>query len=194
MDRLEATNTELWGLYNVLRSSYLNVLYYGSRATTWSNWNLGFQIVASLGSLSAVGAFLAAGTELATGYEVRWKLAASLVGLISAVCAALPVAMGHAEKISRFERLHFAYSELFQLTQRTIMDVRREGLLTQEQLGTAKLLADLYSRLGQQDDPDFKDELRDKYEKEVREKYTPDSLWYASEHGNQTTPAPASQA
>lgn len=185
MDEIRATNTELWGLYNVLRSSYLNVLYYGARATTWSKWNTALQVVASIGSLGAVGSFLEGS-----------KIIASMIGMAAAVCAALPVAMGHADKISRYERLHFAYCELFQLTQRTVMDVRREGLLTQEQLGTSKLLSDLYSRLGQQDDPDFKSTLRDDCEKAVRVKYPPDSLWYASEHGNEATPsiAPAVQA
>lgn len=184
-DQIESTNIELWGLYNVLRSAYLNVLYYGTRAALWSRWNLWLQIGASLGSLGAVSGFIAAGTELAVGHEIYWKIGSALIGVISAICAALPAVVGHAEKINRFERLHFAYCELFQLTQRLSMDIRREGIITQEQTGAAKLLGDLYSRLGQLDDSDYKDELKDKCEKKVRDKYPTDSLWYASEHGNQ---------
>jgi hypothetical protein len=30
----KATNLELWRLYNIQRSAYLNVLYYGKRAAT----------------------------------------------------------------------------------------------------------------------------------------------------------------
>ena len=121
-------------------------------------------------------------------------LVTALVGVVSALCAAIPAIAGHTEKINRFERLHFAYCELFQLAQLVIMDMRREGIVTSEQRGAAKLLQDLYSRLGQQDDPDHKDKLRDKYEKVVREKYPTDSLWYASENGNQTASAPTLQA
>ena len=152
------------------------------------------QIGASIGSLGAVTGFIAAGTELAKGHELYWKLGAGLIGVVSAVCAALPPIIGHADRINRFERLHFAYCELFHLAKLVTMDVRREGIITSEQRGAAKLLEDLYSRLGQQDDPDHKDKLRDRYEKVVREKYPEESLWYASEDGNQATPAGALQA
>jgi hypothetical protein len=192
-NQVESTNIELWGLYNVLRSSCLNIYYYGARSVTWSRWNLWLQVGASLGSLGAVSGFIAAGTELAGAHQIYWKLGASFVGVISAICAALPAIMGHAEKINRFERLHFAYCELFQLAQRTIMDIRRESVVTQEQVGGAKMLADLYSRLGQLDDPDYKIRLKDQCEKKVREKYPPDSLWYATENGNQTAESPALQ-
>ena len=185
-DKIEATNIELWAVYNVLRSAYLNVLYQGARAVTWSRWNLWLQIGASLGSLGAVSVFIAAGSELARGHEVWWKLLAAAIGVISAVSAALPAIMGHAEKINRFERLHFAYCELFQLAQRMTLDIRREGTVTQEQMGASKILVDMYSRLGQLDDPDLKAKLRDECERQVREKYPVGSLWYASGDGNQT--------
>ena len=189
MDRTEATNIELWGLYNVLRSSYLNVLYYGARATFWSRWNLWLQVVASIGSLGAVGVFLAAGTEAAHPHEIGWKIVAALIGMVSASSAAIPVAMGHAGKINSFERLHFAYCELFQLTQKAVMDIRRKGLVSDEQRSAAKLLEDLYSRLGQHDDPDHKDKLHDRCIAAVNAKYPKDSLWYASGDGNQETVA-----
>src|ERR1700722_11585570 len=106
-NQIESTNVELWGLYNVLRSSYLNVLYYGSRSVTWSQWNLWLQIGAALGSLGAVSGFMTAGSDLAKGHEGYWKFGSAVVGVISALSAVLPAIMGHAEKINRCERLHF---------------------------------------------------------------------------------------
>jgi hypothetical protein len=173
----KATNLELWGLYNIQRSSYLNVLYYGKRAATWTKWNLWLQIGASIGSLGAVTGFLTLGD---THYG---KWISAFVGAASAVCAALPAIMGHSEKVNKFEKLHFAYCELYHLTMRATLDIRRSGSLTPEQLGVAKLLNDLYSRLGQQDDPDRKDALARECEKKVRDKFPEDSLWYATENG-----------
>lgn len=175
----KATNLELWGLYNVQRSAYLNVLYYGKRAATWAKANLFLQIIASIGSLGAVTGFLTLGD---TG---RGKWISAFVGAASAVCAALPAIMGHAEKVNKFEKLHFAYSELFQLAMRASLDIRRSGSLTAEQLGSAKLLNDLYSRLGQQDDPDRKDKLARECEARVRTKFSEEDLWYATENGRQ---------
>lgn len=181
-DRVEATNIELWGLYNIERNSYLNMLYYGDRATFWSNWNTYLQLGAALGSLGAVGGLLALGSSGPAGQlEWGWKLAAALVGLASGVCGTLPTILGLSDKINRFQRLHFAYCQLFHLAKQGSMDIRREGYVTVEQVGMGKTLSDIYSRFGQSDAPDLKDKLRDKYELETREKYPPDSLWYASE-------------
>lgn len=186
-DQIKTTDIELWGMYNVLRSSYLNVLYYGQMAAKWSARNLWLQIGASIGTLSAVTGFLASQTSVAGEHELGWRIVSAIVGAVSGLCAALPALMGLSHKISKCERLHFSYCELFHLTQRATMDVRREGIISVEQIGVAKLLGDLYSRLGQADDTGIDANLRDKCEREVREKYPPDSLWYASGNGNQTT-------
>jgi len=180
-DRIDATNTELWAVYNVLRSAYLNVLYYGRMGSRRAVLNQRLQIVAAVGSLSSVSGFLTAQTSVAGDYAFWWRLVAALVGAGSGICAALPQLMGLSEKIARCERLHFAYCELFQLAQRTVMDVRREGIITTDQAGAAKLLSDMYSRLGQADECGFDKKLRDQCEAEVREKYPKDSLWYADE-------------
>jgi hypothetical protein len=191
VEERKATNLELWGLYRTQRSAYLNVLYYGKRAATWAKWNLWLQIGASIGSLGAVTGFLATqGNDLG-------KWISAFVGAASAVCAALPAIMGHAEKVNKFEKLHFAYCELYQLTMRSALDIRRSGLVTEEQIGAAKLLNDLYSRLGQQDDPDRKDRLAQECEQKVRDKFPEGSLWYATENGkgkgpdSETAAAPA---
>jgi hypothetical protein len=179
-DAREATNLELWGLYNVQRTSYLNLLYYGARAAFWAKWSVWLQGVAAVGSLGAVTGFLTVGGN-------GWgKWLSALIGAISAVCAALPAIIGHAEKINKFEKLHFVYSELFELTTRTVMDIRRSGLLTQQQAGAALLLNDLLSRLGQMDDTDLKEPLRRKYESMVRERFPKDHLWYAEDHERAT--------
>jgi hypothetical protein len=175
-DKIAATNVELWGLYDIRAAAYFNLLYYGARATIWSAWNLWLQVGAAVGSLGAVTGFL----TLADHPTMKWISAG--VGALSAVCAALPAIMGHAEKVNRFEKMHFAYCELFELTKREIMEIRRVGLLTNEQLGAAKVLNDLRSRLGQIDDPDIKDALRDRCEKTVRQRFPNSTLWYAGEH------------
>jgi hypothetical protein len=181
-EQRKATNLELWGLYRTQRSAYLNVLYYGKRAATWAKWNLWLQIGASIGSLGAVTGFLAT-----QGHDVG-KWISAFVGAASAVCAALPAIMGHAEKVNKFEKLHFAYCELYHLTMRSALEIRRSRLVTEEQIGAAKMLNDIYSRLGQQDDPDRKDELAQECEKKVRDKFPDDSLWYATENGRKTGP------
>lgn len=185
-DQIEATNVDLWGLYNVLRSSYLNILYYGRRASVSSSWNFWLQLGAAIGSLGSVTGFLASQTSIAGQHELAWRILSALVGACSGISAALPALMGLSDKINKLERLHFAYCEVFHLAQRTAMDVRREGFVTEELRGAIKLLCDLYSRLGQMDDPDFNKELRDKYEIQVKDKYPDGSLWYASADGNQT--------
>ena len=175
-EHTEATNLELWGLYNIERSAYLNVLYYGTRASSWAFWNLLLQVFAAVGSLGAVTGFLAAGTD------PMWKWISAGVGAASAVCAALPAIMGHADKVNRFEKLHFSYCELFELAKRMAMDIRRSGIITDEQTGTAKILTDLCSRLGQMEDPEFKRELRDSCEIMVRNRFPNGDLWYAGQH------------
>jgi hypothetical protein len=181
-----ATNLELWGLYNVQRSSYMNVLYYGKRAATWERWNLWLQVGASVGSLGAVTGFLAAG---GSGLG---KWISAFVGAASAVCAALPAIMGHAVKINKFEKLHFTYCELYHLVMRAVLDIRRSGRITEEQIGSAKLLNDFYSRLGHQDDTDRKDALARDCEQKVRDKFPDGSLWYATENGRRKEPEPES--
>lgn len=136
------------------------------------------QVIASVGSLGAVTGFLAAGAD------PFWKWIAAGVGAASAVCAALPAIMGHADKVNRFEKLHFAYCELLELAKRTAMDIRRSGLLTDEQAGAAKILNDLSSRLGRMDDPDFREALRNKCEAKVRDRFPQSALWYAVQHEN----------
>ena len=184
-DQAEATNLELWSLYDIRATAYLNVLYYGRRASTWSGWNLAFQVVASLTSLGAVSGFLALGTN------PKWKWISASIGVASAVCAIMPAILGHAEKINKFEKLHFAYCELFELSKRTLLEVRRMGTITNEQLGAVKLLNDLCSRLGRIDDPDQKDGLRTKCEQKVRLRFPADELWYAGENAGTETNAPA---
>lgn len=181
-EQRKATNLELEGLYKIQQSSYLNLLYYGARASTWAAWNLWLQVVAAVGSLGAVTGFLTVG-----GTE-KGKWISAFVGAASAVCAALPAIMGHAEKVNKFEKLHFAYCELYQLVMRSAMDVRRAGSITAEQIGAVKLLGDLYSRLGQMDDPDRKDKLAAKYELIVRKKFPNSGLWYAIEDGKTGPP------
>ena len=189
VEERKATNLELWGLYRVQRSAYLNILYYGKRAATWARWNLWLQVGASVGSLGAVTGFLT------VGGSDRGKWVSAFVGAGSAVCAALPAIMGHSEKVNKFEKLHFAYCELYQLVMRATLDIRRSGRITEEQIGSAKLLNDLYSRLGHQDDTDRKDKLAHECESQVREKFPDGSLWYATEDGtrkeSESQPAPA---
>ena len=81
IDQIDQTNVELWGIYNVLRSCYLNVLYYGKKASMWSRLNFWLQIGASLGSLSAISAFIAVGAGLAQKYAGYWQLGAATVGV-----------------------------------------------------------------------------------------------------------------
>jgi hypothetical protein len=182
-DAQEKTNLELWGLYNIQKSAYLNVLYYGARATTWAGWNMRLHITASALSLAAV-------TGLMTlDAHPFWKWTAAIAGAIAGICAALVAIMGHAEKISRFEKLHFAYYELFKLAELAAMDIRRSGLLTEEQLGAAKTLNEIYSRLGQMDDPDFKEALRNKCQLMVKDRFPKDQSWYAGSH--EDTPSQA---
>ncbi len=189
---VEQTNTELWSLYNVQRNAYLNVLYYGRRVASWSKWNLRLQLAASLGSLGAVSALLAL-----SGSTGAAKWIAAFVGAVSAVCAAIPSIMGHSEKIKHFEKLHFAYSELYHVAQRTAMDVRRNGAFTDELVGVSKTLGDLYSRLGKLDECGIADKIRDECQQCVRDKFPDGSLWYAGEDVNpeirpsQATPAEA---
>jgi hypothetical protein len=172
-DRVSATNLELWGLYDIRASAFLNLLYYASRASTWAFWNLLLQVGASIGSLGAVTVFLTLGTDPIC------KWASAFVGVVSALCAILPAIMGHAEKVNKFEKLHFAYCELFELAKRMALDIRRAGVITDEQVGAVKLLNDLASRLGRTDDTDFKDKLRDKCQNTVLKRFPRESLWYA---------------
>ena len=174
--QVEATNLELWNLYDVRATAYLNVLYYGHRASTWSKWNLVLQVIAALASLGAVSGFVALGTD------PIWKWVSAFIGLASAVCAIMPAVIGHAEKINKFEKLHFSYCELFELTKRTIVEVKRASRVTDEQLGAVKILNDLCSRLGRIDDPDQKNSLRNDCEKIVRTRFPPSELWYAGEN------------
>jgi hypothetical protein len=184
-DRIEASCIELKGLYDLLRHAYLNVLYYGRRAASCSRLNFWLQLGAAIGSLGAVTGFLTSQTSVAGEYELGWRIASAVVGTLSGICAALPPLMGLTEKINKLERLHFAYCELQHLTQLAIADIRREGLITAEQIGGAKLLLDLHSRLGQQDEPGPQSELRDKCEKDVRDRYPSGSFWYPTVNGNE---------
>jgi hypothetical protein len=185
MTGTESTDLELYSLYNTRAKAYLNVLYYGSRAATWASWNLWLQIGASVGSLAAVTGFLALGTDPV------WKWTAAGVALMSAISAALPPIMGHADKVNRFEKLHFAYCELLALTERTIMDIRRSDVATGEQIGAARMLSDLSSRLGQQDAPDLKDKLRDHCEMAVRKRFPASEWWYHKQRAAEGKPTSA---
>jgi hypothetical protein len=187
-DAVEATNLELWGLYNIQRSAYLNLLYYGARATIWARWNLWLQVGASVGALGAVTGFLTVGSD------PLWKWVSALVGAASAVSAAIPSIMGHAEKVNKFEKLHFAWCEVFELAKRAAMDIRRAALITPEQYGETKLLNDICSRLGHIEDPDRKDTLAESCEARVRERFPDESFWYAggnAEAGAAQTSTPA---
>ena len=188
LDRVEFTNLELWGLYDIRATAYLNLLYYGERAASWAKWNLVLQIVASVASLGAVTVFLTLGTT------PIWKLASALVGVASAICAILPAIMGHAEKVNKFEKLHFSYCELFELTKRIIPEIRKAGLITSEQTGEAKLLLDLSSRLGRLDDTDRKDKIRDRCQAIVLERFPSSCLWYAGEDAESAAKTPTPTA
>jgi len=177
-DHIEKTNLELWGLYNLQRSSRHNVLYYGYRASWYIKWNSALQLVASVLSLSAVAGFLTIGSN---GYA--WgKWISGAVGAVSAICAAIPTVFEYAGQIKKFERLHFAYCEIYHLTQLLVLDIRRTTTLTVEQLGAAKLLNELYSRLGQMDETDVKSALSRQFEEQVRKEFPPERLWYTGTH------------
>jgi hypothetical protein len=187
-ERVHATNLELWGIYELQRSATLNMLYYGARAEKFSSWDKWLAVAAAVGSLGTVGGFLNFGGS-------TWgKFISGFLGAISAIAAALPPVLGFPEKIKSLERLHFSYCELFQIAKNLALDVRRTGLLTQEQLGGAKVLHDLYSRLGQMDEAE-KSKLKAKCEAEVRNRFPEGSLWYATDDGTgqetvtATTPA-----
>jgi hypothetical protein len=126
-------------------------------------------------------------------FDSRWerwgKWISAGIAAISGVCALLPAIMGHAEHINKYEKLHFAYCELFELSKLTALDIRRSVLLTDKQLGAAVLLNDLSSRLGQIDDPDLKSSLLVKCEAKVRERFPKDMLWYPDQDAGQRTEA-----
>jgi hypothetical protein len=169
---IRPTRVELRSLYDIQRTATLNIKYYGARAAKFERWNLLCQVVASIGSLSAVGGFLAlGGTELG-----KWL--AGIVGLLSAVSAALPPTLEFSNKINRFERLHFSYCQLLHLAKALALDIRRSALVTQQQVGASKEINDLYSRLGQLDETDPKSKLIKKFEQEVRIAFPQESLWY----------------
>ena len=90
----------------------------------------------------------------------------------------IPTVFDYAGQIKKFERLHFAYSEIYHLTQLLVLDIRRTGTLTLEQLGTAKTLNELYSRLGQMDETDVKSGASKKFEEQVRKEFPNERLWY----------------
>jgi hypothetical protein len=157
----------------------LNYKYYGARAAKFERWNLRCQLIASIGSLGAVGGFLALG---ATGWG-KWVSAG--VGLISAIAAALPRALDFVNKIKKFEGLHFSYSQLFHLTKALSLDIKRSRFVTDEQMGASKIISDIYSRLGQLDETDPKSKLLKRFEQEVRTAIPPETLWYPKPHNSQ---------
>jgi len=173
-DTVEKTNLELWGLYNLQRGSRHNILYYGFRAAFYSRWNNVFQLIASLLSLSAVAGFLTIGSD----GHVLGKVIAGAVGAISAICAVIPTVFDYAGQIKKFERLHFAYCEIYHVTGLLLLDIRRGGVLTPEQLGTAKTVNELYSRLGQMDETDVKSKTSRRFEEQVRKEFPAERLWY----------------
>ncbi|MGA2984812.1 MAG: hypothetical protein ABSG32_13440 [Terriglobia bacterium] len=169
---IRPTRIELRSLYDIQRTATLNIEYYGARAAKFERWNLGCQVVASIGSLSAVGGFLALG-------GTEWgKWLAGVVGLFSAVSAALPPTLEFSNKINRFERLHFSYCQLLHMAKALALDIKRSALVTEQQIGASKEISDLYSRLGQLDETDPKSKLIKQFEQEVRVAFPQESLWY----------------
>ena len=72
------------------------------------------------------------------------------------------------------------------------LDIRRTKRLTDEQVGGAKVLHDLYSRLGQMDEIE-ESNLKAKCEAKVRSRFPDKSLWYATDDASgEESAAPAS--
>jgi hypothetical protein len=184
---IRPTRIELRSLYNIQRTALLNIKYYGARAALFESWYLVCHVIAIVGSLSAVGGFL-------TLENTKWgKWAAGVIGVLSAVSAALPPILQFSNKISQFERLHFSYSELFHMAKSLALDIRRSGLVTEQQVGASKAINDLYSRLGQLDETDPKPEIIKKFEQEVRTAFPQDSLWYPKPNNSQEGASPGTR-
>lgn len=184
---IRPTRVELRSLYNIQRTSLLNIKYYGARAAQFEEFNLGCHVVAIVGSLSAVGGFL-------TLNDTEWgKWVAGIIGVLSAVSAALPPILQFSNKISQFERLHFSYSELFHMAKSLALDIRRSGSVTEQQIGASKAINDLYSRLGQLDETHPNPAIIKKFEQEVRTAFPQDSLWYPKPNNSQEGSSPGTR-
>ena len=169
-DLVDATRLELRLLYDLQRTASLNVLYYGHRASVLSRWDLTFHILATLGSLSAVAAFLTKGFSWGP-----WAWAG--IAAIAAFFAAIAPIVGLRQKIDNFQALHFAYGEMFHQNDLLIKDIRRRGFIAEEHVGAAKMLHEMQGRLGPLDEKKPEWQLVQKLQEDVNRRIPPESLW-----------------
>jgi len=171
-----ARQAELVEIYDLCRSALLNVYYYGRRARVLSRWNLSVQIVSALGSVITLAGLLASVPRI-------WLI----ISGIAAVCVVILPLFHLTEKIATFERLHFAYDNIYRSLDLIVKDIRVCETLKESDRPAIALLFRQYASLGPLDEMDFDRKLRDTMQEEVNQIIPPERLWLPYDDDEQQT-------
>ena len=166
----DRTYEEVNRLYNLFRTSSLNVKYYGCRAEMYElrerNLSLG---VAALSAVALV-------VLLATGAEWARYMCAALAGTATLLTAVQPF-LGWKERAREMNFLHRAHNQLFTQIESLLSRVRRSGLITGELIGASAECIESFERLQALDEAHPDKQLIDRLNEDVQAAFPPDYVW-----------------
>ena len=157
-------------LYRIYRYVDLNVRYYGCRADEEDRKNKCIQGVSAVGSSVTI-----------VGLLKDWPIGWLILTAAAALASALSPLLGLTEKVIRFEKLHYAYSELLADFKTLIRDIELAGRVTAEHKAVSAVLFDRYSRLSALDEVKPNEQLKDELTEAMNKAIPPESLWMPSE-------------
>ena len=169
----EIQQAELTRIYNLYRDSLLSKKYYAHKVAEWKRIDLWINIVAALASSSVFTGLALWKTQFGLNFMTFLTLAAAVVAILKPI-------IRPAEKIDRYSKLHFAYSEVYLDFDSLIADIRRQTELDPDRLKRSFQIWDRYRQLALQDDPEPNRKLLEKFQAEVNEFLPPDRLWLPS--------------
>jgi hypothetical protein len=163
----EPTRREVERLYDLLCTAQLNARYYGCRIGKIGNQHLATQVIPALASVTALAGFLSDAFDWG---KALW----SLFVVLSAIVTAITPLLGLGQKLQRVETLHSLYLHVFHLCEALLLDIERDGILTQEQVGRSRLLRDVYARIGPLDETSVDASLCKQFRLEVKRALPPE--------------------
>ena len=165
-EKITATHIELIQLYQIYRLASLNQRYYGYRDSRIGAWNTRLRVIAALGSSGTLLGLLAGVSRTAL-----------VLSIVAAVASTISPFLGLIEKTVRFEKLHFAYSELYAEIDALIREIRLRGFADEGHMAVAKAIRENYATLSTLDEPNPDRQVIDRFTKEVNAAIPVESLW-----------------
>ena len=162
--------SELIQIYDLYRTALLNVYYYGQHAKSLGRRSLILQVVAAIGSSATLIGILAKAPTILL-----------IVTAAVAISSAVSPVLGYADKIAKFERLHFAYNQVFYTLRRLVGEIRSHEEFNDKHRAVAQMLFQQHSALGPLDETDPDAKLIETMQARVNQEIPPEALWLPRE-------------